>query len=1794
MEYTIYILGDYNFAHQVLNGVGALFSDNGAIWKMISVVGVLSLFYNFFMMPHKDKPGDPIKQFIFGILAVFILMGPNSKVSVRVESINTNQFHRVDNIPFIVGFGGYLTTGMMRELYNEYVWVFTSPDGSSVDNSVLRPLEAMSAIRNVNQDPFLCKLGSTSSTFNLCSSINAYMQNCYLRQLSAANSTMGADDEHEGSGKSNWASKKVHNVYWTTPSYLDETVTGDEISCPRAYGLLDGYMDYTKTPDGGHNLTEGMNKSLIKNGSNADDAAKLISKTFSAHVLSGGAAATAYDMMLAKFIKISELKAKATGLEPSLADVATFQAIEQRRVQMSSDRSLWMEMSVPLVTFFEAFAIFLAPIMAILMICGGNALTASLTYIGLFLWTAMWPIIMVLINLYTDYAMKGQFYASYGNGQNPIGFSSLDHTLVELESFLAQASVLVTLVPTLSLFVIYRGVHTMLSASGKAAPSTAIDSKLVSPDIASAANGGRYQQGANSGARTADGWNNEFNTGSNNVNFEKMSTQGSASSAASQMVSSAVQKQAAASAGYSSSVSEMFGTGGGITSTQMASEGSSTNTATAEQVMNTLSNGVVKATGWDKSKADKAVAAAAFSAGGSIPFIAKMAGSVSAQQAFSESLSKKLTGSKSDISAVSDSMSTSYAKVSNFSESGAITASETYAKNATDAESAQKTLSRADTDLEQAQKSSADMKAIATSMDVATQPIYNSLAAFNGNNNNALIDPSSMNSSGTFTGGFMDGMNVNDVHRQVFGGQPGYEDGSSANGKGALKDPESKKADIDKFNKDNYQNEMARNTGIGRPGEQKALGMQAVVKGLNEEFQGLEAGENRAGMAKGYEMSSKLWSTIDGINQEQSNMSFNADKLSKSYSDLSSSAGSTTADTSESQGRGELPSVELPAHVNNADLSQTGASITGQRQEQINKTSGANNAAHIGTGDAVDLLNENSQIPGIVNEKIADGPPIRSQKKVQNDNFTPEENENLENVDEKITAPKSITDVQKALAATTAALLDISPHSSAMALKNDGATQNEAVGMSLLAESNPDDFARVLAGANGAEDRLTSQFLTQTAAGMNSSFGEDFKKELTKDQAEDYETNRKALDTYLQGDTANKNDYAALGALSNQGIESNAVNNVLEKAANPNEGTLNENERRIVKALNNSFQEALGEGKSSNISEGLQTLADKSQVSQPESDRGLMNEIATPIVGSSRDSSQLGMNIVTAAVDNKIPSSTEASGLTERAKGTIASSGEYNTDKETISNLQQVANSFNAAGFTDAGGRLQDFVNNINGGGDGKTTTTPINPELNTNGRDTLDFDKNAMNSIMSSPPGTKFTGDIGDGRSQEFEVGNKTRKYGGIDGIMISDGTDEHKLFNNGSTQQIHTNADAAGAYVTADGPPTVATSGDGLKPIAETLNGTVPAATLDTSPTINVGGANVNDNSTVDLKQADSNIQKSIENSTLVSAGNPANTVENKSDNVAGNPANTVENKSENVAGNPANTVENKSDNVAGNGADARLDSSPTISIEGAKVTDNSTVDLKQGDSKIEQAGEKTPVASAETTPIVSTPVASAETTPIVSTPVASAETTPVVSTPVASAETTPVVAAEYTPVATPDGAQTINVGSANVTDNSTVDLKQGDSKIEQAGEKTPVAAAENTPVASTPVAATETTPVASAEKSVPDVPDINNQNSLRDVADGNFTSNGESFTKSTENGEVVIQGESGSVEQRFSESSIPQDVVNAEGTGSDAFTMGDGSDPMSLINNNKPSDSNTQAFTPREIEPTVNESNSDEDYK
>ncbi|MBD1389497.1 conjugal transfer protein TraG N-terminal domain-containing protein [Neiella sp. HB171785] len=514
MNWTFQSLGDGDFMYEVLLGISYFYNIGSDYTAMLFLASCFALLGGFYMTFFSGGKFFPVKDWAIGLIAFILLMGPATTQSVDIEEATTGAYiGRVDDVPLLLALGGTMFTNFAYSLTENLDVALSRPSGNSLASGArLSGTRSMAALRSFyNAEPEVSSLGNDPKAFNLRASLINYLVFCVDRDrsLSSPNQETSFSQIYSAQPKDLWGAMQVNYAAWETPVLLKNvtSATGsvtDNIeykTCPDAYVELSKYIVNNDTTAGGKNLEGGLQTLLETKGGNVDSLDQLLQFQLNSLTVTGDA----HELMKARFIHEALDSAQAQFPGGSAAELAVFQAQQQRRVQMASDSDLWLEMAPALITFIEGFVFFLGPVIGLILIMGGKGITAAITYFGILLWVNLWSVILVLVNLFTEMTLENRIGDISASGRAVFSYGGFDATMATTETYLAVSQTAATLAPVLALFVLYRGVHTLLQAESKMAPDTRVNTQYSAPDVTSPHTAGKGTFGANTAYTTPSG-----------------------------------------------------------------------------------------------------------------------------------------------------------------------------------------------------------------------------------------------------------------------------------------------------------------------------------------------------------------------------------------------------------------------------------------------------------------------------------------------------------------------------------------------------------------------------------------------------------------------------------------------------------------------------------------------------------------------------------------------------------------------------------------------------------------------------------------------------------------------------------------------------------------------------------------------------------------------------------------------------------------------------------------------------------------------------------------------------------------------------------------------------------------------------------------------------------------------------------------------------------------------------------------------------------------------------------------
>ena len=484
MDFTIYSIGETIFLYEVLMGLRHMFDFGfSQLHVLIGTAALISLMV-LVVKGWIDPNSNPILSWFIGLVMFMILCGPMSKVDVTIESVRTGEVYHVQDAPGIAAIAAIMTSGMYG-LATDYEDSFGTSMGYRA-GQFLDPMRALVSLERLGYATSEEEVaGLDKAKYQVNRSIQNYLIDCVMWDLrtGGAAAEITADNIKNSTMAELWPNLRV-NAARITPIKLNSP-DFDMLTCPVAYTRIGNFLD-TSLPK----LL--ANEAAKGNYTNSDIVSGVDTLT------AGMASISAYKMAEGRYLsnKLAQVMHEMDNDIGLRAELTMIETRSQRHYQMTSDRSLTMEMAIGFATFLEAFVFFLIPLIAIILVMGAESMKSAAMFFGVSIWVNLWPVTMSAINLFTLLAIEGSFSSvmAGGGSTGALTFGMYANSMATIESYLSVASALAAAVPMITLYILHRGVHTMMGVSNKTTPDTQIDTQKMSPDLVANKGGGKVEQ----------------------------------------------------------------------------------------------------------------------------------------------------------------------------------------------------------------------------------------------------------------------------------------------------------------------------------------------------------------------------------------------------------------------------------------------------------------------------------------------------------------------------------------------------------------------------------------------------------------------------------------------------------------------------------------------------------------------------------------------------------------------------------------------------------------------------------------------------------------------------------------------------------------------------------------------------------------------------------------------------------------------------------------------------------------------------------------------------------------------------------------------------------------------------------------------------------------------------------------------------------------------------------------------------------------------------------------------------
>lgn len=502
MEFLIYTIGDFEWSETVFRSLAMAFDPGSGVFGQANVLFGLGLLLSFFAGALKgimEKGTVSFSMVVKGYLLWILLFVPRVDVVLESKSLGYASFFT--DIPVGLAIGGAISTQVPMAFIDILEDVFTMPQSAGTNLDALRTLVSLE--KNVNGNSVRTLGGSPN--IDLISTLDNYITGCVFKDIRLSPAFQEAKYRNILSQINSWDQMKVSSTVWYIESHLDNASSlGTVLSCKEAYEKLDNQFSSDTSAFSGamFMLAE---QDLTNYALNGDVSQHIDEYLFQL----GSASVSSMDVMVNNFLNYHFMKNAANlpasdSLRGKLVDAMEFQTKEQRLFNMAGDRNLWLEMAPATISFFEAFVWFCAPLMSFLVLFGDGGLKLALGYFRMLLLVGMYPLIMILVNLYLDWSIQRALEPTLISGE-AFTIGGLSNFYSESRSYIATASYMTTFIPMLAYMMLKGGEYAAVSMANRIGASTHIDTSPVAPNIAAGMKNGSLKMGSNNWGVTDNG-----------------------------------------------------------------------------------------------------------------------------------------------------------------------------------------------------------------------------------------------------------------------------------------------------------------------------------------------------------------------------------------------------------------------------------------------------------------------------------------------------------------------------------------------------------------------------------------------------------------------------------------------------------------------------------------------------------------------------------------------------------------------------------------------------------------------------------------------------------------------------------------------------------------------------------------------------------------------------------------------------------------------------------------------------------------------------------------------------------------------------------------------------------------------------------------------------------------------------------------------------------------------------------------------------------------------------------------
>lgn len=476
-------IGSMPMLVDAFNGVAALVGTND--FRSLAALGMLCGLLILVAKSFLRQSFEP-QHLLVGFVLWSIMFVP--KVTVTVVDTFTGESQQIAHVPIGVATPLAITSSVGQyfaktyEQYFGYHGVYGSTSKGFMD-----PLFVLLNMRSLKLQDVVKGGASVSGDMNF--SMTHYVVDCVRRDIDLASN--GGSPEIKlsdvRSAADAWSKLKVSLAEVYTLVQLPGDDSPRQVSCQDAYAQLSAQLDSGSDASWySSSLVPYLAKVLGKANNEADSVA--IDRIEAAQAAISMSATSARNMAVNNFIGyLLDFNPVSGDITPEAAAAAAIkaQAIDQRNIAWSAERSMFESVSRMVAAFGEIFCVAASPILGFMIVVMGVAgLQALGKFLMLHVWVTLWAPVLSISDMYIYHAINDwTAIAQSQDGMSLLSISGFNSLAQELQRWVATGSMLAATTPMLTLFLISGSWIAANSIASRVQGSGSVDSSIASPPL---------------------------------------------------------------------------------------------------------------------------------------------------------------------------------------------------------------------------------------------------------------------------------------------------------------------------------------------------------------------------------------------------------------------------------------------------------------------------------------------------------------------------------------------------------------------------------------------------------------------------------------------------------------------------------------------------------------------------------------------------------------------------------------------------------------------------------------------------------------------------------------------------------------------------------------------------------------------------------------------------------------------------------------------------------------------------------------------------------------------------------------------------------------------------------------------------------------------------------------------------------------------------------------------------------------------------------------------------------------